>query len=489
MSARRATLLLSLLLPTWATAAPLSLAEALAAALQESADVRTAELALDAAEADIDSARAGFDPVFGTGADVSGGRSRSFLAGFETSARSLTWSADTSLTGELPSGTSYTFGSSVVRQQNTTTSNLGVGTTEQQVSTWAFGVDATLRQDVFAALRPTAATIALRTAREARDQEALRALDTRQTTLATVSEAWSSWEVAVATIDVRARRVATAEALEATLSAQLDEGVATRADVAQVRADRLAAEADLTAARAAAQDAGDRLLVAIGWRPGATIEPGLGFPTLPSVGDDLNTHITRAQDRSPSVALAKLQVEHAQLGVRDARSSSLPSLTIDGTVGAATLASDARTALLGLADTDSTLPNYGAGITLSVPLGGRAAQASRARALASAASLDVARDEVERTVASDVSAAVRAVHTAETSAALARARLEAARAVQEAETARAEEGAARLDQLLDAVAATAEAELTVLQQDAALRIAVVTLARLEGSVDALLVRG
>lgn len=490
MLRRTWSLFLSLLVSGIASGAePVSLADVVRAVLRDGADVRAAELAVDMAAAQVSAARAVFDPTFTTGADVSGGRSSSFLAGFETSSRAFAWSTDTALSGELPTGTSYELGSSVVRQHSTTTSSLGGESTDQQVSTWAFGVDATVRQDLFAALRPTSAQVALRTAREAKDVEALRALDIRQATLASVTSAWAGWQVEVAAVDVRARRLATAEALEASLMAQLDEGVVTAADVGKVRADRLGAQADLAAAGASARDAGDRLLVQMGRSPGVEVEPAGEFPRLPEVTATLAVHLAEADARSPALALARLQATHSDAALRDAWLQALPSLTVDGSAGVATLAGDARAALLGLADSDSALPTYGAGLTLTVPLGGRAAAAARAKAEASRASISLASDDGSRSLAADVVVALRAVRTAETSVTLARARLEAARAVADAESARADEGLVRVDQRLDALAAVSEAELAVLDQEAALRLAVVELMRLEGSIDALLVQG
>ena len=154
-----------------------------------------------------------------------------------------------------------------------------------------------------------------------------------------------------------------------------DEGLLTRADLLQARAEHQAARAEVAAARQAAREAGVELAVHLGWSPDtmpvATEEPAEPGPIPTPAGT--------AGERADVRAAAE-RVRAAEAGVSSARLSFLPTL---GTFAA--WSSHADEAFGG----DGTDWTVGVGLRWSVFEGlGRKADLERARAELTAARLE-----------------------------------------------------------------------------------------------------
>lgn len=478
-------LMLTLALPA-AAADGLSLSQALSQALTHHPDLIASELSLDAAEAGADLARAAWDPALSAGAGLSSGESQSYLAGALTSTESQGWTADLGLQGELPTGTALSVRADLAQDSSTTTSALSGGVA-QETSTVAASVGLSASQDLLALLRPSASAIAVRQAREAASQAQLSLLAARQSALAEVATAWWTWDTATRAVDVARRAVDDALALEQVTAAQVEEGLTEPVELHRVAAERLAAQIALQVQQDEADADRDTLLLLIGEAPGAEVQPQ-GDVTLPPLeATALAPHLALAQAQSPSLALAALQVDAAEAAARDVRWDRLPSLTLSGSAGLASLDSDAGAALRALGG-DSAFPSLGADLQLTVPLGGRAGAARQARAEAELSSKTILFKHQEQTLEADLRAALRAVVSDAQRVALSEARLEVARLTEQGEQARVDEGTRRLQQLLDATHARQDAEVDVLDARLALATARLQLAALEGGVDALLVR-
>lgn len=477
-------LLLTLLsLPSAHAGEGLSLADAISTALQSNADLRAAEAALDAADADQLGAKGAFDPVLSVSGGLDRAESRSFLAGYPMASTTRAWSGDLGIAGELPSGTSWSISGEIARDAADTETTFGGASGTQETDYWTSSVGVTVRQDVLALVRPTTAREAVLRAAERADQREMALLQTRQEALAAVATAWWDFQAAGARAHLARTSVESAVALVQVTDAWVQEGQAEAVELARVRTEQLAAEQAAVEAEAEVARSRDRLLVVIGREPGADVTPvGEGAVRTPA-SMDLKEHLAIADAQSPSIALLDLQLEAARAASRDARYDGLPSLSLTGSVGAGSLESSASDAVGSLVG-DESLPSWAAGIEVSVPLGGRVARGTRDAASADVRAAEAALEEAERALAADVREALRDLQTATTALSLAAQRVEVARETEAGERARAEEGMRRLDQLLDAVNAREEAEADVLDARLAASRAIVEVARLEGGVDA-----
>lgn len=474
-----------LFLLSFAHAAPLSLADALRAALVANPDLVASTYTLDEADASVTSARGVFDPTLDAGVSADGAETSSYLAGYPTSSSTVSWEGDVDLGGQLGSGTSWSVGAATTQQSSSTVSTLGGQSSTSDTDTWATTLSVTASQDLLALLRPTDARAALRKAVERADQASVQALDTRAQVLSDVATAWWDWSGALEQVDVATRSVTAAKALEARTAAWVEVGQSQAVELARVKADRLQAEETLAKAQAAAGSAADVLLLRIGAPPGTPIEPAgdpVG-PTLPTLS--LDAHLAAAAAASPTVLLARLQADAATAAARDTRYDALPSLSLGASAGVSTLEDTAGASWSGLFG-DGALPSWGVGLDLSVPLGGRAARGAQDGATAQKEAAIRSLESAERTVDANVRAALRDEATAEQSLALAEARLQVAKETEAGEGARVNEGTRRMDQLLDAVHDREDAELDVIAARRELWRATLQVARLEGTVEAAL---
>lgn len=462
-----------------------SLADALASALQHNADLRAAAASLDAARADALAARGALDPSLDASAGLSASESRSYLAGYPMASTASAGSAALGLSGELMTGTSWSISAELARQTSTTESSLGGVMAEQSADNWAGSVGLSARQDLLGLLRPTDATRAVRRAAERADQRALEGLEARQDALAAVANAWWSWKAATERAALGRTSVEAALALERVTEARAEVGSAAAVDLARVRTERLAAMAEASEAQAAAMDAGDTLLELMGRAPGADITPeGEGAPRALATLD-VDQHLGAASAHSPALARLDLQLQAARAAAREVRFEGLPSLSATGSAGLSSLDTSASGALRALSG-DDALPSWSAGLELSVPIGGRLARGTRLAADADLRSAEVALDAQRRALEGDLRAALREVNTAYGGLMLATERLGVAQMAEDGERARAEEGLVRLDELLDAVEAREQAEVDLLEARLDAWRATLEVARLEGGIDAAL---
>lgn len=460
---------------------PLSLAAALSAALNGSPTLLDAEAALDAAEASELTARGVFDPTLTVGWDRTQQSNKTYLGGFPMSSTANGNSGDLGISGELPTGTSWTFTSRLAYTNSLITTDLGAGADASEVVNWQANTGLTLRQDVLALLRPTAASVARRQAIEAEDQAVLQALEARQSALAEVAGAWWSWESAVAQREVSARALDEAAQTVRVTEVWREVGQTDDTELARVRAAELAARIALMQAEAAAQRAADALLVSLGQAPGADIVPGASWtPTPPSA--DLSAHLSRAREANPGLARQRIVEEAAEEAARDRRYDRLPSVSVYGQVGRSSLESDPSSALRALTSPDG-FPTLAMGADLSVPLGTRAAAGRQQSADLNAERARIALADAERSLDASVRAAYRDWQTAAQSLQLAQARLDVAAQTEAGEQARLDAGSRRTDQLLSARADRQDAEVELLAAERELLSAQLELARLEGDVE------
>jgi multidrug efflux system outer membrane protein len=473
--------ILALVLPLSAAASDeLSLADALARAVDHNPSIAAAAFATEQAEASWARAAGVWDPTLTTGVSTNSSESQTFLAGSPLSSQNSGWGPTVGVSGLLPTGTTWSATSGLSRSVSTTSGDLTGGTPIEQ-DNWTGTWRLTVEQDLLAPIRPTADRVARRTAVEALDQATLSAAWTAQSALVDVAAAWWTWSTSVAAADLAGAAVAEAEALFEVTRAGHDVGNLDGVELARVEAALLQARIDQIAADATADADADDLAVLLGLDPGVDWTPGTGVASELPPGT-LDDHRARAHDANPQIALARAEVEAAAAATTDARRSRLPevSLSVSGGMGSLqTAAWDATGALF----SEKGFPSTSASLTVSTPLGNRTARASVDVAAAQEAAARARLADLERQTDAQVRASLAAVEAAAQRRVLAGLRLDVARATEDGERARVDVGMLRMDELLSATRTRQEAELAVLTADRDVANARLALLLLEGGVD------
>lgn len=444
---------------------PLSLVASLGLALQGNPDLVSAGRDLDAAQADVVTARGSWDPSFTAASTWTNSESSGYVAGSPVSATSSTWDSSMGLVGSLPTGTDWELSTSLDRDRSNTTSSLGGTVTEQLQDSWVGDLSIGLRQDLLAPVRASSdkqtVTLSLMLVSEA--EIARRSAE--EEALSDVADAWWSWWTATESVGVAEKAVDTAKALEATTQAWLDEGETTRTELSRVKAARLEAESDLLQAQTDARAAADDLLLTLGLPPGQELVPGdAATPTLDAAADAVDEDTVLAENLE--LALARRTHERMQTSRAFAGDDMLPELDLLASAGVRSREEDpgsAASALVG----EGALPSTSIGLELTIPLGNRSARGARDRAELERAQAEDDVATAERSVRAQLRAAQDELRTAEQAVALAEARLEMAQATEDGERAQFDEGAHRTDELLDAIddRLAAEADLLSAQAD------------------------
>lgn len=449
--------LLLMLTSSPAFARPISLEEAVRAALAHNPDLGRAQADVAAAEAGVLGASAVYDPTLTASSALNGSQNEGFLAGYPYTSQSSGLSSALGLSETLPTGTTLGVEASLDHDRTTTTTSLGGVSSEQEQSKWSAGVDLTLRQDLLAPFIATDDRVARREASEQRTAARLTASVTAEATVSAVADAW--WSLWSAGEELRVARGAldAASALEAQMVARRELGVATQLDLDQVSAERLAAQRAVLMAEASQRAAANQLLLALGEAPGEAVEP-VGDERLwrPAVSSE-DAALAQAMSADPALALAREQLAAAEAALEDSRADGLPELALTGSLGVGSLEDDPGAALRALS-TEGGLPRYSVGLSLSAPLGGRAGRAAEDAASAAVAKARLAVESRAREVQVEFYTALDAARTAEQGVALAEARLEVAEAAEAGERARLEMGTRRADEVLDAMADRVGAE-------------------------------
>ncbi|MCB9683129.1 MAG: TolC family protein [Alphaproteobacteria bacterium] len=445
-----------------AHAGELSLADALAG-VSSVRSVQTAALQRASAEAAVLQAAGAFDPDLSWTTDASGNAASGYVAGYPVDSRSTGVDMGLTVQGELPSSTTWSVSMDLGYDTTTTVSELAGDATEQVRSNWDGLVSLTVGQDLLAPLRRSDLSIRRRQAQDAADVAALQAAQAEEDALEAVADLWWTWAAAWRQTRTAEAALASAERLVGSTQALADEGQVAQLEVRRVEADRLDAERTTLQARTAERQAADALLSRLGLPFDAALTPS-GSGAIAAGSLDVHDAEAQAVDADLDVAIARRQVQTEQTDLRDARATWLPSLDLSGTVGVASLADTAATAVTALG-TDP-LPRWGVGLSVSVPLGGRAARGAVQTASAQLGVAELAVDDAEAAARLAIRAALDDMALARASVALTTAQLDVARQTEDGEQARLEEGLTRLDDLLDARHARVQAEVAVIDAEA-----------------------
>lgn len=415
---------------------PLTLAEARARALEKNVDLRVERESDAISAAGQARAKGAYDPALRADARW---RDRtdpvnSIISGApagELAPNSQGWIASLGVSQLLPTGGTLSFTTSASRDE--TDSGLSILS-----PSWSTSIGLELRQPLLKNRAIDPARQGLRIAYVDRSRSAAAVARVTSETVSAVERAW--WTLFAARRDVEARRSAVelAERQKADVEARVEAGTLSEADLAPPVAELERRKGELFASREAAARAGNALkallladpadpLWSASLVPADEPEP----PALPA--PDVDAALAATNDRRPEVAeaaarLARLEVEdeaardrtrpqldlvaaYARRGLAGSRN---PGLSPPFPVGAASIP-DAIDGGLGRSYgtvAEGRFPDASIGVSLTVPVGNRAARADAAAARASRTQAELALLKARQAIEVEVRNAAVALETA-----------------------------------------------------------------------------
>ncbi len=472
------TVLLTLVQAAQAQGLTLSYADALDRALHANPDLAGAGLDLDAAEGALLAARGVFEPTLDGSLGLRSSTSEGTAQFGEYSAETRVQYDSATLSWLAPTGTTLGLGWSHDKSNfkyviDTFDSELEDG----QVST---RLEASVSQALLQGWRMSYNLQGVRQARQSRDAAEASLEATRQQTLADTAGAyWTLW-AARRQVGVLNQSLDVAREEQRVVRARVEAGAL--AQVEQLRVDALVvqAESDLVSARNAERAAADSLLVLLGEEPGQDVALASDPADPAPVALDEDALVRTALENNPTLAALALAEAQAGEDLTNARHARLPELYASGSYALNGYEATFSEAVGEL--TSAALPEWGVGLTVSVPLGNKVDRGSLLASQASATSARLDRESYARALSASVRASARAIETARAKLGLASANLALAEQTLAAERALQEVGRAVQKDVLEAIQGLEAARATLESARADYAMAIVELERLKGSL-------
>ena len=387
---------------------PLTLADCVGFALENNLDLKIEKITRGVAETEVDAAQGGYDPSL----TVSAKRTHEETLGTaETGLERIEGESDvdayaasvggaTALGGlsyELGARTGDSSGTSQGNPFDTSSGSAGITLTQPLLK--GFKTDGTRYQVALARQQSAEAGIQL----EAR----------MQAVLAEVEAAWYALLQAHESILVQEDAVRLATQLYEDNRRKVQIGALSILDEKQAESQAAAARADLSAAKRAYGEAQNRLkaLLFADHRATRGLEiAAVGELSSTPVDVDAAASGARALERRPDLREARLALARQGLTVAYQKNQTLPALDLVGGAGVAASGEESRGDVvdrMGSADE----PYWTAGVTLSWPLGNRAARARHAQSAANEEKLRLELRQLEEAALVEVDDAAAAVAT------------------------------------------------------------------------------
>ncbi|HEY8548996.1 MAG TPA: TolC family protein [Vicinamibacterales bacterium] len=498
-------MLAAALLPCSAAAQEsLTLRDAIAMALERNRDLAVEREVAVQADAGVERARSAYDPVFRLD-----GRYRdqslpvvSVLSGApegELAPTTRGVSASARYTRLLPAGGTITFGTSISRETSNSLLTL--------ISpAWFTSAGVEFRQPLLQNRRIDPARRAIRVARLTRERSDASMRRLVADTTAAVEQAY--WRLVAATreVDIRRSTVELAERQRDDVQARVEAGVTPEADLAQPVAEIERRKGELLAAieaRSRAEHALKALILDSAESPlwAVTLNP-VDPPNMAPLPVDLQAALADARNLRPELDDLDRRLDLQEVEIEAARDRLKPQLDLVGSYTARGLAGGRHEDIIAIPgfpsgfpdDFDGALgtsldllarqrfPDATAGVTLSIPLGHRAARADIAAAESGRRQVVSLRERLLLQIALEVRNAVVAVQTAAQRIDAARASREAAAIQLQAEVDRFAAGATTSFFVLTRQNELAAAEVAEATALAAYRQALTELSRARGTL-------
>jgi outer membrane protein TolC len=386
--------------------------EALQASLRANPTLASAALSRDSAEASLISSRGLFDPTFALNGGYAFSKTVGFTQGYPFTAESNTWDLRTTLSGNAPTGTTWSLNTGIDRNLSTFATDFGIGGAEVDNIQDAYTSNLTLSlsQELLKGHRMAYNMENITLANQRFDQAELTLEKTRQDTLAGTAAAYWNWVYLFSLWQIAEDSVTTAE--EGLRVGVLKVQAGELAPVERTRLEAAVVEARSSAldARNSAAESGDSLLLLLGDLPGQDIRPATDVGTVPMLNIDGERAIEVALEQSIDMAISRVQLEQARFTHTNRRHAMLPSLTASAATGVVGQDVSAGSSLSGMFVNSYPFMNLSG--VLSVPLGNRVARGDRAVALADVQTQEIAMQELDRSLRAQVTQQLRLLASA-----------------------------------------------------------------------------
>ena len=390
----------------------LTLADCVGLALENDLDLKIERIARGEAELEVDAALGGYDPTATLSAKRTHEETAGESAGTAEGALDVLGSEtdndafSASVGGATAlGGLSYEVGARTGRSDGTRDGN------PFDTSTGSAGV--TLTQPLLKGFKTDAVRYQVAVARKQSQEAVLRLEDRLQDTLAEVESAWYALIQSREAIRVQEEAVALATRLYEDNRLKVRIGAMSILDEKQAESQAASARADLSAARRSYAEAQNRLKTLL-FADQRTYR-GLGIDAageLRAEPADVDPAASgdRALERRPDLRASRLALERQGIAVAYQRNQTLPAL--DLVAGAGVAASDEETTRDAFDRMESAdEPYWTVGVTLTVPLGNRAAKSRHAQSLAAREKMVLQLRQLEETALVEVDNAAASVET------------------------------------------------------------------------------
>ena len=468
--------------PAWAESRALTYEEALRTALQSNPALRRAELDRDAAKAGLLGARGQFDPSFGVDGTWRSSRSKGFFQGFPFDSESRSWRMGPSLRGAVGTGTSYSLDVGMDRNFSSFVTNFGAGLSNEQVQdTYTTNMSVSVTQQLLKGLRTSYNVQNITRARIGLSTAELSLEKARQDALSQTASAYWAWVYQVRLQEIAEDSAAIAEEALRIGLLQVEAGGLAPVEGTRLEAALVQAQASALDAENAAKKAADDLVLLLGGTPGGEWMPATEAGEVSVLELDVDKATEVALQQNLELAIARSNLESAEIDATNARHGRLPSLSATGSTGLGSQDTTAGASLSGLTDEDA-FPFVSVSGTLSVPIGNRAARGESNRLAVSEEQQRNAVLELESRVISQVRQQVRVLESSRRRVELADANRGLAEETLSAEEALAQAGRSIQKNVLEARKEVDRTRAEAARSRTDYRLAQVELLRLQGQL-------
>jgi len=463
---------------------PLTYEAALSQALTANPDLQQSELNRDQAEASVLSSRAIFDPNLSVSTNYSWDRNKSFFQGIPFEMKNRNTMGAISVGGTTATGTSYDLSSSYMRnygEYQATSEGSPFGGTSIQ-DEYRSSLSASVTQQVLKGHRFAYNVQAVEGAQQALRQSELNYQKTRQSILSNTAQAYWSWIYQTELVEIRKTAVSvSSEAYRIGQEKYEKEDISalslTQLELAWVQDQ----SSELEALNAASQ-AQTTLLLAMGRSPTDVISPAVLEVSVPELSISLEQAVKQGMVSNVDLAIARANVEQADLSARLAKHALLPTLTTSFSAGLGSQGTDAASALGGVFR-EGNFPNMSVSGQFSMPLGNRAARGERRRSESSLASQRMALRSLEQSIQAQIAQQVQVLNSAKKRVELADVNLRLAQQSLTAEEAVFDAGRGLQKEVVEARNTLETASVDAVKSRTDFKVALVELRRLQGVLE------
>jgi outer membrane protein len=394
----------------------LSLQDCLAIALKQNRDVVVAELEPQRSDGDLLAAKGEFDPLWKTTynymrASMSTNQQFSYFGQGISQVDSFQTTANSSVVGKLKTGTQYSLGLDVEKEESTY---------GKFIADFSSRLTLSLSQPLLRGFSWKANTVHIEAARNMRNISESQLRLQVMNSLSGVVKAYWDLVGANEALKVRQESLSNAERLLQVNEARRKIGTAADIEVLQAKAGVATRQSDLISARSQVSAASNLLKQLLDLRDGNLFSKALIVPIdRPSEPKDfinpqdyermLDEGVQKALENRPELHIADVQIKNAKLDEYRAKQDMLPEVNLTGSYMSGGRHHFFRDSLKGISNTQDYTYSYG--LQANVPIGNRATRGAHLRAKITRREAEEKEKQAEQSVMMAVHMAMNSVMT------------------------------------------------------------------------------